>query len=214
MMIKNWLYISVTTVLYGSAVTLLLLGSVKLIFPGFVFMDEAAKGTSEIGYALFGSVTVSIVCVVGFFAYLVANYYMIGILKNRFKAWNGIQIFFIFLTLADLVFLRYENFARSEESIWRYAGLPIVIVTAAIAVAWWKVKLTNKNVWIPTLFFMIVVTSLELIPAMQANEDEYLLILLGTLVVLNARLILILHKLVNRTRAAKAAAAKTRSGQG
>lgn len=56
-----------TTVLYGSAVTLLLLGSVKLIFPGFVFMDEAAKGTSEIGYALFGSVTVSIVCVVGFF---------------------------------------------------------------------------------------------------------------------------------------------------
>lgn len=150
---------------------------------------------------LLGTITIALTSFIGFIAYLFAKFYMIGILRNRQKVWLFIQLFFIGLTLFDLAYLRYSRFAGADEAFIPYLIVPVIFLLLGLGTAWWKVKMTNRHAFVPTLFFMVVLTSLEAIPGFQENNREWLIYMLATLFVCNAWQILIFHKVTGSQRA-------------
>lgn len=73
-------------------------------------------------------------------------------------------------------------------------GLAILIV--AVAVAYFKAKATNVTAWVPTLFFMIAVTIVEMVGGLKINENNATIFIVVPLLACNAYQILILHKVL------------------
>jgi KinB signaling pathway activation protein len=161
--------------------------------------DFEFLGISAIGYNIMwmflGGATISVLSQMGFFAYLIVRFIAIGIFRNKWT-WDMLQIIVILITLFDLVYLPYVSFSE-KESIWGYVWLALGLLIVAVAVAYWKTKLTNKNAFIPTLFFMLAVTIMEAVPALKLNNMSSSLYMLTPLIVCNAWQILILHKVLD-----------------
>jgi KinB signaling pathway activation protein len=136
----------------------------------------------------------SLISQMGFFAYLTIHRFGLGIFKSVFL-WNAVQVVLILFGLFDLVYLRFETFAKRGENLIPYIAIAAVLLVAGLAVAWLKTKQTNKDAFIPALFFMIVVTILEWVPVLRVNEKSWLYLMMFSLITCNAYQLLILHKL-------------------
>lgn len=136
----------------------------------------------------------SILSQMGFFAYLTVHRFGLGIFKSV-KLWNAVQVILILFVLFDLVYLRYIAFASGEQSVLPYLGVAIFVLIAGLIIAYIKAKQTNKEAFIPALFFMVVVTTIEWVPVLRVNEQSWLSLMLLPLLVCNAYQLLILHKL-------------------
>ncbi|MDF2787697.1 MAG: KinB-signaling pathway activation protein [Neobacillus sp.] len=136
----------------------------------------------------------SVVSQMGFFAYLTVHRFGLGIFKSV-SLWNGVQAVLTLFVLFDLVYLRYETFAKSGDSLLPYIGLAVLLLIPALVIAWYKAKQTNREAFIPALFFMIVVTVIEWFPVLRVNESSWIYLMLFSLLACNAYQILILHKL-------------------
>jgi KinB signaling pathway activation protein len=73
-----------------------------------------------------------------------------------------------------------------------------VIFLAGAIVAYIKSKETNKQAFIPALFFMIVVTIIEWIPALRVNDRDWLYLMAVPLFICNAYQLLTLHRLIRK----------------
>lgn len=184
-MLRQMLYLVWTTTLIGLVTGLALWGILKTIDPTFIFMDDNLSKYEWISMLL-GTATIALISFIGFIAYLFAKFYMIGILRNRQNVWLFIQWFFIGLTLFDLAYLRYGRFAGPDEAFGPYLILPAIVLLVGLCTAWWKVKATNRHAFVPTLFFMVVLTSLEAIPGFQENDREHMIYMLTILFICNA----------------------------
>ncbi|MGG3471359.1 KinB-signaling pathway activation protein [Neobacillus pocheonensis] len=130
----------------------------------------------------------------GFFAYLTIHRFGLGIFKSV-SLWNAVQVVVILFALFDLVYLRYENFANTGQSIFSFFIPALILLAAGVACAWYKMKQTNKQAFIPALFFMIVVTVVEWVPVLRTNSKNWLFLMMFALIACNAYQLLILHKL-------------------
>jgi len=193
-MIKRIFYLCWTTTLIGVLTGIATWAVLRYLDPGFIFIDDELSGY-ELSSLLLGIFSIAFTSIIGFIAFVFGRYYILGILKNRMNVWIGIQIFFILLTLFDLFFIRFKKFAGEGDHAFGYLGLPLLILAVGVIITIWKVKLTNKNAIVPTMFFMIVITVLELLPSLSVNRMEYILYMLIPLVVCNSWQILSLHKL-------------------
>lgn len=141
--------------------------------------------------------TMSVIAQAGFFGYLTLHQVGVGIFRSL-TLWNWVQLLLIFVVLGDLIIFRFAPNAESAMDWLFYGGLLVFLVFAAIATAIKKVKLTEKkHILIPSIFFMIVVTSLEWLIALmgrQDNIDTYIALLLFPLVAVNAFQLLALPK--------------------
>ncbi|MEH7010739.1 KinB-signaling pathway activation protein [Neobacillus niacini] len=136
----------------------------------------------------------SVISQMGYFAYLTVHRFGLGIFKSV-SLWNGVQVVFILFVLFDLVYLRYETFAKSGDSILPYIGLTVFLLLVGLVTAWYKAKQTNREAFIPALFFMIVVTVIEWFPVLRVNEQSWLYLMLFSLLACNAYQLIVLHKL-------------------
>jgi KinB signaling pathway activation protein len=149
----------------------------------------------------------SVVSQLGFFAYLTVHRFGLGIFKS-IRLWNAVQVVLLLFGLFDLIYLRYVNFAHSGDSILPYFGPALILLIVGVAVAWYKMKMTNREAFIPALFVMIVVTLVEWVPALKVNDKSWLYLMMFGLMACNAYQLLILHKLnaqsqVDRLKRAK-----------
>lgn len=128
----------------------------------------------------------------GFFAYLFIHRFGLAIFKSA-RLWNAVQIVLIAFALFDLVYFRYAAFGEGE-SILPFVLPAAVIFFAGLVVAYLKAKSTHPGTFIPALFFMVVATIIEWIPAVQTNEPGWLHLMLYPLLICNAYQMLILHK--------------------
>ncbi|HAQ07538.1 MAG TPA: KinB-signaling pathway activation protein [Bacillus bacterium] len=192
---RNWVYLFLTTLIVGAVTT----GVVGFI----VRWSEFQQLLSDFNLIEFFSILLwlmgvglifSILSQMGFFAYLTVHRFGLGIFKSA-SLWNAVQMILIAFVLFDLVYLRYDSFAENGESILPYVGLALLVLLAGLAVAFIKVKQTNKDAFIPALFFMVVVTTLEWVPVLRVNEHSWLYLMLFPLLVSNAYQLLVLHKL-------------------
>ncbi|MBM6616183.1 KinB-signaling pathway activation protein [Bacillus suaedaesalsae] len=137
----------------------------------------------------------SVISQMGFFAYLTVHRFGLGIFKGL---WNPVQILLIAFVLFDLVYFRYQWFADKGDGLLSYFAFPVFILLYSLIVAYIKSKETNKQAFIPALFFMIVVTSIEWVPALRANEESWLYLMLFPILVCNSYQLLLLHRLISK----------------
>lgn len=138
----------------------------------------------------------SVISQMGFFAYLTVHRFGLGLFKSL---WNPVQIVLIIFVLFDLVYLRFISFGNGE-SVLPYIMLASLLFIIAISVAYVKMKQTNKQAFIPALFFMTVITVVEWVPVLRIDDQSWLYFMLVPLLLCNAYQLLILHK-INRKSA-------------
>lgn len=191
---RNWVKFFFTTLLIG-ATTTGIVGMVvrwnefESLYSGFNFV-----GMLLIFLWLFGvGLIFSLLSQMGFFAYLTIHRFGLGMFRSV-TLWNIAQIVIIVLTIVDLVYLRYSRFAEKGDSILPYIGVALLVLIVGLAVAYFKAKQTNKNAFIPALFFMVVITVIEWVPVLRINKHTWFYIMLIALLACNAYQLLTLHK--------------------
>lgn len=191
----NWVYLFWTTLLWGAFSALAIGVVLQLSDQEFGFMGFTGI-SFNIVTMLMGGLMFSVISQMGFFSYMMLNYIAIGIFRKR-QWWNIAQLLIMIVILFDAAYLRYLTFEQGE-SLLHYALLPVLLFLFSVSTAYWKVKMTNKSAFIPTLFFMTVATALEAVPSLQLDNVSSTLFMIIPLFVCNAWQILRLHKLVKQ----------------
>ncbi len=152
------------------------------------FSDYVAFFVILFGYGMLASVYSQL----GFFAYLILNYMGNGVFSKR--GWQYIQMVLTVLALLELLFFR--TFVGGESGKWSDLILAGVILIVSVAVAYFKARMTNASAWIPTLFFLIAVTIIEIVGGLKINVDNATALIVIPLLACNIFQILILHRIV------------------
>ncbi|NHM33414.1 KinB-signaling pathway activation protein [Neobacillus terrae] len=210
---RNWVKLFINTCLIGGLTTAIVGLIVRWNEFQPIFADiKIVEILSVLVWLIVMGILFSVISQMGFFAYLTVHRFGLGIFKSV-SLWNGVQAVLIIFVLFDLVYLRFQSFAKSGDSILPYLGVAAFLLAVGLLVAWIKAKETNKEAFIPALFFMIVVTVIEWVPVLRVNEHSWFYLMLFALLVCNAYQVLILHKLnAQSDRQREELAAKSKAG--
>ncbi|MDZ5608271.1 KinB-signaling pathway activation protein [Bacillus pseudomycoides] len=189
--------------------TTLLLGGISTILIGFIlgwdkyakfFQNFDGKEILMISFWLLGvGFIFSVISQMGFFAYLTVHRFGLGMFRSS-SLWNAVQLFFIAFVLFDFVYLRSVLVANGDVSFGNNILVAGILFLFGAIVAYIKSKETNKKAFIPALFFMVVVTILEWVPALRINDTDWLYLMVIPLLLCNAYQLLILHRLIGQQR--------------
>lgn len=139
----------------------------------------------------------SLISQMGFFAYLTVHRFALGVFKTA-KTWNMIQVVLIAFVLQGLVYFRFTAFAKDGEIFIGYTLVPLFLLVYGLIIAYIKSKQTNFGAFIPALFFIIVVTTIEWLPALRVNDPKWLWVYFTPIIVANTWQLLILHRLISQ----------------
>ncbi|EEL52539.1 MULTISPECIES: KinB-signaling pathway activation protein [Bacillus cereus group] len=189
--------------------TTLLLGGISTILIGFIlgwdkyakfFQNFDGKEVLMISFWLLGvGFIFSVISQMGFFAYLTVHRFGLGMFRSS-SLWNAVQLFFIAFVLFDFVYLRSVLVANGNVSFGNNILVAGVLLLFGVIVAYIKSKETNRKAFVPALFFMVVVTILEWVPALRINDTDWLYLMVIPLLLCNAYQLLILHRLIGQQR--------------
>lgn len=192
MNLARWTFLFLSTVGIGIAISLAIGLGLQLTDPEY---RPEQVGIEGFGYNLIGTAIVGAMLGafshMGFFAYLTVNLFAQGFFRSSYL-WSYVQVFLI------IVVAVYAAVFRTPEgqSFLPFFVLPALIAAAAVPVTLWKVKQTNKQALVPTLFFLIAVTLLEAVPALRQYNPYATVLMVAPLFACNAWQILQLHRLV------------------
>jgi len=127
-----------------------------------------------LGFAL----VFAFVSLAGFLAYLFIHRFGIGIFHSF---WPYVQMMVLVLAVFDILYFSNKDILLSHRIM-----IVIVLIVASIIVAYIKMKQTNKTGFIPAMFFMVVVTTLELTLGLRTSSMDYIIIILVTLLATNS----------------------------
>ena len=185
----------------------LFLGGISTILVGFIlrwnqyarlFQSFDGKELLSVAFWLLGvGFIFSVISQMGFFAYLTVHRFGIGIFRSA-SLWNAVQVFLVAFVLFDFVYLRSTFVEEGNASTTHNILIATVIFLAGAIVAYIKSKETNRQAFIPALFFMIVVTIVEWIPALRVNDRDWLYLMAVPLFICNAYQLLTLHRLIKK----------------
>jgi len=188
--------------------TTLFLGGISTVIIGFVlewdkyakfFQNFDGKEILAVSFWLMGvGFIFSVISQMGFFAYLTIHRFGLGMFRSS-SLWNAVQLFFIAFVLFDFVYLRSVLIANGEVSLGNNILVAGILFVFGAIVAYVKSKETNKKAFVPALFFMVVVTILEWVPALRINDTDWLYLMVIPLLLCNAYQLLILHRLIGKT---------------
>ncbi|GAB6450720.1 MULTISPECIES: KinB-signaling pathway activation protein [Bacillus] len=188
--------------------TTLFLGGISTVIIGFVlewdkyakfFQNFDGKEILAVSFWLMGvGFIFSVISQMGFFAYLTIHRFGLGMFRSP-SLWNTVQLFFIAFVLFDFVYLRSVLIANGEVSLGNNILVAGVLFVFGAIVAYIKSKETNRKAFVPALFFMVVVTILEWVPALRINDTDWLYLMVIPLLLCNAYQLLILHRLIGKT---------------
>lgn len=193
--LKNWLFLFGTTLFIGAVISLALgtfLESGEIEYA--TFGDWLLGATFKVAWGLLFSA----VSQMGFFAYLTINYFALSFFKAKW-VWQTAQVIIISVVFYD--FVLYRDFLIPSEQGAEPASalvLPGYLLGYAVFIAIWKSMLTNKNAFVPTIFFMFVFTLVEALPTLAENDPFWTQIILSILIVCNTWQVLWLHRLVSK----------------
>ncbi|MBT2578718.1 KinB signaling pathway activation protein KbaA [Bacillus sp. ISL-8] len=187
--------------------TTLFLGGISTVFVGFVlewdkyakfFQNFDGKEILAISFWLMGvGFIFSVISQMGFFAYLTIHRFGLGMFRSS-SLWNTVQLFFIAFVLFDFVYLRSVLVANGEVSLGNNILVAGMLFVFGAIVAYIKSKETNKKAFVPALFFMVVVTILEWVPALRINDTDWLYLMVIPLLLCNSYQLLVLHRLIGQ----------------
>ncbi|WP_438349002.1 KinB-signaling pathway activation protein [Paenibacillus sp. FA6] len=195
MTLRKWFILFWQVVLVGAVASLITgiafnFGSGGISFNGF--SDYVAYFIFLSGFGMLASVYSQL----GFFAYLIMNYMGNGVFSKR--GWQYIQMVLTVLALLELMFFR--TFVGGQAGKSSDLILSIVILVVALMTAFIKARMTNTSAWVPTLFFMIAVTIIEIVGGLKINVDSATALIVIPLLACNVFQILILHRIVQNKK--------------
>lgn len=197
MTIRNWVKFFFKALLIGGFVTAVAGLIVRWeFFLSYLQSGEILQFMGALLWMVFLGFTMSVVAQMGFFAYLTVHQFGVNIFKTL-TLWNWVQLLIIVVVLFDLIFFRFRLTSEDTGRSLLYLMLLASLIIAAGITAYLKAKWTKKHTLISALFFMIVITTLEWLPALMVrsgNIDEWVTILLFPLLAVNAYQILALPK--------------------
>ncbi|MBM7705105.1 KinB-signaling pathway activation protein [Metabacillus iocasae] len=200
---RNWVRLFLSTLLVGGVSTGIVGFAVKWDEYQSLFTTFNVVEILSILFWLVGvGFIFSIISQMGFFAYLTIHRFGLGIFKSV-SLWNAIQIVLIGFVVFDLVYFRYRAFAAEGDSVTPYLVLAMYVLVVGLIVAYLKMKQTNREAFVPALFFIVVVTTLEWFPALRINEEGWLYLMLFPLLICNTYQLLILPKLITNPQRKK-----------
>jgi len=186
--------------------TILLGGTVGFIMSFFVnWSDYAAvlspfDGMELIGLLLFFiglALVFTVISQTGFFAYLFIHRFGQGFFKSF---WPTVQVLVILFAIFDLIYFSYRA-GKGEVSLLFYIVMTAIIVLAALLVARIKVQQTNRSSFIPAVFFMVVITALELSLVLRTSDVAYISLMVAPVLVANGYQLVALHEVTKRDEA-------------
>ena len=198
MTIRNWVKFAFWAMLIGGGVNAVASLFIRWDFyKPFLSNGEIGEFLAAFVWMIILGITMSVIAQAGFFAYLTIHQVGVNLFKSL-TLWNWVQVLVILIVLVDIIVFRFIPEADGTRDWLIYSGLLFVLIGCAVATAQKKVQMTNKpHILIPTMFFMIVVTSLEWIIALMGrteNIDTYVTLLLFPILAVNAYQILMLPK--------------------
>ena len=198
MTIRNWVKFAFWAMLIGGGVNAIASLFIRWDFyKPFLSNGEIGEFLAAFVWMILLGVTMSVIAQAGFFAYLTIHQVGVNLFKSL-TLWNWVQVLMILIVLVDIIVFRFVPEANGTRDWLIYGGLLLALIGCAVATAKKKVQMTNKpHILIPTMFFMIVVTSLEWIIALMGrteNIDTYVTLLLFPILAVNAYQILMLPK--------------------
>lgn len=138
-----------------------------------------------LGYAF----VFTVIAQTGFFAYLFVHRYGQGFFKSF---WPTVQVLLIVFALFDLIY-----FTSDELSLGFKIITTISLLVIGLIVAYLKMKQSNGTAFIPALFFMVVITALELSLVLRAADISFILLMLIPALVVNSYQLLTLQKVTH-----------------
>lgn len=134
----------------------------------------------------------SVISQTGFFAYLFLNRFCHGLFRSY---WPVIQVLLIAFVLFDLIYFPYQATKGVVEPYW-YILMTLALLGYGWIVAKIKAKQTKTEAFVPALFVMIVITTIEWVPGLQVQGVEYAWLMIFPLLLCNTYQLLSLHKLI------------------
>src|SRR5699024_3110097 len=121
-----------------------------------------------LGYGLM----IATVSQVAFFVYLFLHPLGMGIFG---RVWPYVQLLLIMYAIFDLFFLRFDYFGVGQNQLWSFIWVPIIVAAAGFFVARMKDKsVKDAKLFIPSLFFMIFMTSVTLLPFLNVDDTSWI----------------------------------------
>lgn len=167
MKFSSWLRFSGSTLLVAVVTTYLIALFLRSgnIFTFFGFGESATGGWYLLVLGLlFGAISLTL-----FFSYQFIHNMAMQILGKWL--WQAIQILLILLAAIDLAYLRYINYPESDMSFLPFLDWTLIILAFALAGAWLKVKMTNTAAAVPSVFFLVVATTLGAYYAFKTYDN-------------------------------------------
>jgi KinB signaling pathway activation protein len=193
---RNWVRLFLSTLLVGGVTTSIIGIALKWAEYKELFINFDLLEIASILFWLFGvGLIFSVISQMGFFSYLTVHRFGLGIFRTV-SMWNLAQIVLVLFVIFDLVYFRFQLFAEGSETITPYFLIALYVLVVGVVIALLKRSNTNKEAFIPALFFMIVVTTIEWFPALRVNEKDWLLLMLIPLQICNAYQLLMLPKFI------------------
>lgn len=197
MTIRNWMKFFIRALLLGGGITGLagLIVRWEFFYP-YLTTGEYVQFLGALLWMVFLGFTMSVIAQMGFFAYLTIHQFGVNLFKTL-TLWNWVQLLLIVVVLFDLVFFRFRLTSGDTSRTLLYMALLAILIGTAVVVAWFKAQWTKKHILISALFFMIVITTLEWLPALMVRNgevDTWVTIMLFPLISVNAYQLLALPK--------------------
>ncbi|KHF38987.1 KinB-signaling pathway activation protein [Halalkalibacter okhensis] len=139
----------------------------------------------------------SLISQMGFFAYLTLHRFGLALFRSQ-KLWNYVQVILVAFVIFDLIYFRFVAFAEPGETIFGFMVMPILLLIYGLVIAYLKAKGTNQGAFIPALFFIVVVTTIEWVPALTVNDPKWLWLYFTPLITANTWQVLTLHRLTKQ----------------
>ncbi len=198
MTIRNWVKFALTALLIGGGITGLLGIFIRW---NDVFSEAAQNGQwgefiAGFVWMIVVGLTMSLIAQMGFFAYLTIHQFGHNMFRSL-RLWNWVQLLIIAIVIFDLIIFRFLPNVETGGQGFLYGTLLFILLGVSLATAYVKAKWTAKSAFISALFFMIVVTTLEWLPALMVragNVDSWVTLLLFPLLAVNAYQLLALPK--------------------
>lgn len=165
MTLRKWFFLFWSTMGVGAVVSMV--GGLIMLLTDqeFGFLGFEATGFNLLMMFLAG-ITIGAFSQMGFFAYLTLNYIALSVFRKKYL-WNALQGYTTVFAVFLLGYLLYEG----RMNNWFFWLLPLGLLIFSLAASWLKVKQTNRNAFIPTMFLMFVVTAIEGYPALQGDNN-------------------------------------------
>lgn len=202
MTFRKWMYLFWTTLLIGG-VAAVVVGFIQELRSGIDYGETwKVELLISIGLKLWAGAMYSVVSQLGFFAFLVLNYLLLGIFKNS-RLYQGVLWVLLVFVFGDMVYLRHLFFAEPGEGLLAFVWFPSFILVVSLLVAWWKSSATNFKAFASTAFFMFAFTVVELFPALRENNTASLWFMLIPLLICNTWQIMQLHRLLDQKQSSQ-----------